>query len=61
MWRGSPDIDPNTGKAWVRCPLCDAPMLPPGVKKKPHEYDHASGCPHEGKSQREVHVPAGDV
>jgi hypothetical protein len=40
-----PDIDPNTGKAWVRCLACDAPMLPPGVKKLPNEYDHAQGCP----------------
>jgi hypothetical protein len=27
------------------CKECGQPMLPPGVKKLPNEYDHASGCP----------------
>lgn len=40
-------IDPNTGRAYELCPDCDCPMLPPGVEKRPNEYDHASGCPRE--------------
>ena len=27
------------------CPDCDQPMLPAGEVKRPHEYDHARGCP----------------
>lgn len=27
------------------CDDCGQPMLPKGVKKRPNEYDHASGCP----------------
>lgn len=35
-----------TGK-YLLCPECSQPMLPPGVEKKPNQYDHASGCPIE--------------
>ena len=31
------------------CPDCGQPMLPKGTKKKPNEYDHASGCPRAAK------------
>lgn len=27
------------------CEHCGQPMLPPGIKKLPNEYDHAQGCP----------------
>lgn len=26
------------------CPECGQPLLPPGVEKRPNEYDHAQGC-----------------
>ena len=29
----------------ANCRYCGQPMLPPGVEKKPNEYDHAQGCP----------------
>lgn len=29
----------------ILCLGCDCPMLPPGVEKRPNEYDHAQGCP----------------
>lgn len=28
------------------CHECGQPMKPRGVKKRPNEYDHASGCPY---------------
>jgi hypothetical protein len=28
----------------MSCPDCDQPMLPPGRRKLPNEYDHANGC-----------------
>lgn len=31
----------------TRCPDCDQPMLPQGEIKRPHEYDHANGCPRD--------------
>ena len=31
------------------CPDCGCPLLPKGVKKRPHEYDHAGGCPRSPK------------
>lgn len=27
------------------CDACGQPMLPPRARKRPNEYDHASGCP----------------
>ena len=35
--------------AWKKCRGCGQPMLPKGRKKKPDEFDHAQGCPMEGK------------
>lgn len=29
----------------MNCADCGQPTLPPGEKKRPNEYDHASGCP----------------
>ena len=34
------------------CEQCGQPMLPPGVKKLPNEYDHAQGCPLAPKRKR---------
>lgn len=42
----SSPTDPNTGRPYVLCSACGAPTLPKGVKKRPNEYDHASGCPY---------------
>lgn len=39
------------GRVCKLCPDCDQPMRPRGVKKKPNEYDHASGCPRAGKKK----------
>ena len=36
----------------VRCKLCDQPMLPPNTAKNIGEYDHASGCPDEGRDSQ---------
>jgi hypothetical protein len=36
------------------CELCGQPMKPKGVKKKPNEFDHASGCPNGGRAVRET-------
>ena len=41
----STQVDPNTGKRYLLCRSCGQPMLPPGVVKRPNEYDHARGCP----------------
>ena len=34
---------------WKLCRECGQPMLPKGHKKKPGEFDHASGCPRADK------------
>jgi len=38
--------------AWKLCKGCDQPMLPKGSKKKPFEFDHATGCPIDPKQKR---------
>ena len=34
------------------CDECGQPMLPPGVTKRPNEYDHARGCPRAAKGAK---------
>ena len=34
------------------CKHCGQPMKPKGVKKKPDEFDHATGCPYSPKKKR---------
>ncbi len=34
------------------CEECGQLMLPVGMKKRPNQYDHASGCPNGPLAQR---------
>lgn len=43
-------------KAALLCLGCDQPMLPPGVEKRPNEYDHAQGCPEP--TIEKLHLPS---
>jgi hypothetical protein len=35
------------------CPKCGQPVLPVGEVKMENEYDHASGCPDQGKTEED--------
>jgi hypothetical protein len=39
------------------CLHCGQPMRPPGVPKRPNEYDHAQGCPYGRKRQKGARKP----
>ncbi len=43
-----------------KCKDCGQPMLPKGAVKNPNEYDHAQGCPSDGRDPRSD-PKAGDV
>lgn len=43
-------------KKAYKCPGCDQPMKPKGVKKRPNEYDHAQGCPYSLRNQRKLAI-----
>ena len=42
---------------WKLCEECGQPMKPKGVRKKPNEFDHASGCSLAPKKRAKAQKP----